>query len=507
MRAAPKNVLVMSDLHLNEGWHSETQQYSPREDFHFDDDLFALLRLHQSLRDEPRYGGHPWLVIFNGDTFDFEQVVCLPAEGAELQAVCAVSTLAELDADRRRFGLKSTPAEARWKMRRIARGHPHFFAALGWFIACGNDVLFIKGNHDAELHWAEVRAEARRSVLCAYRAYRRLYPDAPALSAEAVRAHMHFEPWFYYDAYLQIYVEHGGQYEPANHFANYLDPIQPDPPPQLDMPDGMLMTRYVINRLEADYPYIDNVRPITRAFGWMFADNPLKGLRVFLARGRDLLTGWAEVWRENRRRAGAQTLVFDPHARCGLPAALVADIHSAARARAYFSWQQWGGLLVDQALLGVLTVLGLAAGGAGIFQLTRPGKTRQAARYFLATFGLLNLSYVWSAVVNDDQRLDYMPRVAVDLAQCFQRQHFPLRALLLGHSHIARRKWLAEEQTWLVNTGAWIPTLVQRPYHWESHLTFARIASRHAADDAAPPEILEWDREAGVAREFAPADA
>ncbi len=493
---SPKNLLVMSDLHLNEGWIAELGDYSPREDFYFDDDLFALLRHHHALCAEPRYGGHPWLIIFNGDTFDFDQVVALPQEGEELLRVCGVATHAELG-KRARFGLSTSPSESRWKMQCIARGHPHFFAALGWFIAHGHQVLFIKGNHDVELHWPEVRAEARCCVLRAYRAYQQQHPDAPPLSAADVRANLRFEPWFYYDAYLRVYVEHGGQYEPTNHFANYLDPVLPQPPPRIDMPDGMALTRYVLNRLETEYPYVDNVRPITRAFAWMFADNPLRATRAFLGRARDLAIGWTYMLRKRRHATnGAEAAGPSvPRERHNIPAPLVGDIKDAARTRAQFSLREWSGVLIDQGLLGGLTLLGLASAGMGLVKLTRRDTSRQAARYFLVAMGLLNVGHLWSEVVNDDLRLDYMPNVAADLAERFRAYPFPLRAILLGHSHIARRVWLATEQMWMVNTGTWIPMLVQRPQDWERHLTFARLASGSVADVETPPEILEWHPE------------
>lgn len=491
-----ENLLILSDLHLNEGWLPERAAYSPREDFFYDAAFFDVLRHHHAVY-EAADRARPWRLVLNGDTFDFEQVVALPSEGPELARVCGVATYDELG-ERARFGLETSAVEGRWKLRRIVRGHPGFFAALGWFVAQGHRVLLIKGNHDPELYWPEVQADLRHYVLRAYRAYRRERPAAPPLTAEDVAARVQFEPWFYYAPRHRVYIEHGNQYEPSNHFPRHLAPVDPADPASLELPDGMLMTRYVFNRLEESYPHADNVRPVTRVFGWILADSPLAGTRVFLARAGDLVRGWRHIWRRRQQRGAASLPDEDVGplgAHGGLPARLVAEIQRVAQRRTAFSLATWGRLAVDQGLLGVLNLTGIAAVLWGMVQLMRPGRARKGARSLLAAFALLNSGHFWSAIVNDDRRLDYMPEVAADLAGCFQATGVPLRAVVLGHTHIARREWLAGRGVWMANTGAWMPTLVQHPHRWALHLTFVRVT------DGAP-ELLAWDPEARTAHPF-----
>ncbi len=496
MKPALANLLILSDLHLNEGWLAGEGRYSQREDFFYDRAFFDLLQYHHALQSAPRYAGQPWLLILNGDTFDFEQVVALPEEGDDLLAASGVATYAELDEDRARFGLQTSAPEGRWKLERIARGHPLFFAALGWFVAQGHRILFLKGNHDPELYWPEVQAHLREVVQRAYQAYRRLEPETPPLRRRDLEERLRFGPWFYYDPYLHVYVEHGNQYEPSNHYRNHLNPRAPDDPQKLELPQGMALTRYLFNKLEAHYPYADNVRPVTRVFGWIMSEGPLTGLRVFLSSFCDLLYGWREILRRKLRRASINAPT--PGSYGGLPPALVRRILDVAEERARFSWRHWGALAVDQVGLAVLNLGGLAALAWGSWSLIRRARNvRKGARLLLAALLLLNTGYSWAAVVNDDLRVDYMPRVAEDLARSFRQENVPLRAVVLGHSHIPRRLWLEEPGLWMTNTGSWIPVLVQHPYTWALTLNFVRVA---AAEPDTPPELLEWSPEEGTPR-------
>jgi hypothetical protein len=95
-------------------------------------------------------GGAPVELVFAGDTFDFDTIVALPAS-----APFAVSWL------ERRRGLVPEEERSVWKMRRILEDHAPLFAALRAFLAEGNTLVFIIGNHDLELHWPAVHAELR----------------------------------------------------------------------------------------------------------------------------------------------------------------------------------------------------------------------------------------------------------------------------------------------------------------------------------------------------------
>lgn len=492
-----ENLLLVSDLHLGEGWLAEVSAYSRREDFFYDVQFFALLRYHHERRAEPRYANRPWLLILNGDTFDFVQVVTLPPEGPELEAVCGVTHYAALPPLKRRFGLGTTAAESVWKLRQIARGHPQFFAALGWFVAVGNRLVFIRGNHDPELHWPAVQMAIREEIARAYAAYREHEAVAPPLSLEALAAGVDFLPWFYYDAQRQLYVEHGGQYEPVNHFQNNLNPILPHRPELLEYPSGLLFTRYVYNRLESIYPYADNVRPATRAVARILQENPLSGLVVLARVFVDMVRAGVEIQRKRHEMRQVAVTPPLPEAQHGLPAALLIDLDALARERARFSWKAWGRLLLEQGGLGALGLLTLFGGFHALYALLITGALQTGVGYMLLAWFAYHAGRSWSALINHDGNLNYMLAVAPQIVARFRAHGVPLRSVILGHTHIPERSCVSDAAgpTWVVNTGTWISAEAHKPLSWETHLVFARLAAGAARDAA--PEFLVWNAEIG----------
>lgn len=496
--ATLENLLIVSDLHLSEGWLEAEGEYSRYEDFFCDAHFFAFLRYHQECRAAPRYAGRRWQLIFNGDTFDFVQVASLPAEGDELEAVCGVRSHAGLDKKQRKYGLGTSSAESVWKLQVIARGHPHFFAALGWFIAQGNRILLIKGNHDPELYWPAVQAEFCAQIVQAYDDHRRRNIDYPPLSREQVDDAVTFEPWFYYEAARGLYVEHGGQYEPANHFTDFMEPLLEHRPDLLELPRGILLTRYVYNALEATHPYADNIRPATRTIAWMLRENPLFGTAVFLRRLYDLFWAWGEINRMERlrHRAAVRRPPRSPQPYNGLSEALVACLKDVADTHARFSWQVWGRLLVEQVALGWLSLMGLVAAIVGVYIILVWQSFQSGFLHLFLAVLLLNVGRTWAAFVNADAHLNYMPRVAQQVAACFNAEGIKLRGIFLGHTHIPQRTKVsrpesAVEDIWVVNTGTWIPIAAQDTRGWETRLVFARLAVGAGAEE--PPEFLEWN--------------
>lgn len=494
------NLLVVSDLHLGEGWRTAEGRYAPREDFVHNGGFFVFLRYHEALKSAPRYGGRPWTLIFNGDTFDFVQITSLPPEGDELEAICGVRRYRDLPYNTRRFGLGASRKASLWKLRRIAEGHTSFFAALGWFIQQGNRILFIYGNHDLELSWPDVQHALHEAICTAYADYSEGHGPLPPLDPARVRDAVTFEPWFYYDATRALYIEHGQQYEPSNHIPDLFNPVLPHAPDRLFQPSGILMTRYFYNGLEDKLPYSDNVRPATRAFAWMLSENPLRGVFIFASRLWALMWARREISRKakayHQARATSSSSASVPQGRHGLPATLPALIAAIAKERARLSLKYWGQTIFEQAVLGLISLFGLALLVASLITWLQTNDLRAGFIVMMGAVLALNAARIWSSYVNHDERLDYMPGIARDLREAFAKAQMPLRAILLGHSHIPRRLRIASD-CWMVNTGAWIPLLVQKPWGWEmtSNLTFARIAA--PISDAQPPEFLEWNPSLG----------
>ena len=482
-----RNLLIVSDLHLCEGLDPKSGRFSRLEDFLFDDAFARFLRYHQKAREQPRFGGRPWLLIFDGDLFDFFQVVSLPEEGKELCAVKGVAHYRELSINEREYGLGTTAVESEWKLKRMARGHQRFFAALGWFVAHGNHVAVIKGNHDIELYWPEVRERFTTEVGRAYARERLMLDHGPSIASEELLSRMHFYPWFYHEPGW-VYVEHGGQYESSSHFPDYLNPVFPGDPERVQLPWGSLFSRYLFNKVEDVHPFEDNVKPPTRYFWWAFRKEPIMTARLLVTRGWIFLRAFWNVAHKKVEAALKKSPERDWSGQLdsfSLPQDVVKQIAALAQRWAGGSRREWIGSVV-RGLPSVLVVVLLVLGGLSVL-------SRQwwaVAVYLIAVMLVHGLRRVLNRNVYTFD--DFMLRVARDVEQILHPAHV-VRYIVMGHDHQAALERL--EQAWYVNTGTWVQVYEKKgPIEGREKLTFFRLAWGYEGT----PELLRWDDAAGA---------
>lgn len=228
-----EEVVLVSDVHLNEviadrsdGWWEYKSAPAARAQDH---DLVEMMTAVDRRR--PAWYARS-VLVFNGDTFDFDTCFSGP--------------------DGRRIAIEGMPPTVEgsvWKMRRILSDHPAFVHALAAFLARGNGVIFVMGNHDRELHFAEVQEILRGMVAAA----------APVGASERVAAAVVFEPWFVYRPGV-LYVEHGNQYDATCSYRDVLDPSVPGDRKhglELETPFGSLLGRHTLSRLGTFNPYND----------------------------------------------------------------------------------------------------------------------------------------------------------------------------------------------------------------------------------------------------------
>jgi UDP-2,3-diacylglucosamine pyrophosphatase LpxH len=473
------NLLVVSDLHLCEGVDPENGTYMRQEDFLFDDAFARFLRYHENVRQQPRFGGRPWKLIINGDLVDFPQVDSLPEEGDALKRVKGVTLYKNLDGDECDFGLGTTEGESEWKLERVARGHPNFFAALGWFVAHGNSVVIIKGNHDVEFHWPAVQRRFVAQVERAYAQQREMLGEGPSIAAEALAEGIHFLPWFYYEP-DRVYIEHGGQYESSCHVCDYLHPESCDDPECLQILWGNLFVRYLFNQIEDVHPFADNVKPPTRYLVWALRKDPILTIRLILSRGWIFLRAFWKV-----TRAAFKKPPSEKQASAGpLPPEVMQKIADLADNQARDSRMEW----IGGTLLIVLAVLVAALAIAAMVGLV---------------FGMWQLVAICAgtAVVISIVRLvvrrripsfdDLMLRVACDLEEKLKPAH-AVRYIVLGHDHVATIQKM--QDAWYVNTGTWVQTFEKKgPIEGREKLTFFRLTWGYEG----VPELLLWDDAVG----------
>lgn len=258
--AEPETVIVVSDLHLGMGQDTATGRFDRRENF-FADETFA-----QFLRHYDRGNGRRLLVL-NGDTFDFLRITEIPRTDEDF--LLWSKRLKELDAERslkdlrrirwreKRFGLRTDDYRSVWKLMLIERGHPGFFDALGEWIASGNSIVCVTGNHDVELHWPLVRTAIRAIVV-----RNPAHPGNGTLRFTDDNMRL-----------ANVYLEHGHRFDPVT--AVQGDPVLPGST-ELRLPLGSFVNRYVINKLEDLELFLANTKPVQSLLWGLIKRHPLR---------------------------------------------------------------------------------------------------------------------------------------------------------------------------------------------------------------------------------------
>lgn len=266
----PREIFVVSDLHLCRGRNPETGRFSRTEDFLSDQAFFRFLDYAST--------GPEKLLFINGDAFDFVRICHYPRSDQEfeewrefLERLGVAKTPADLRQSiskvERRFGLETDDYKSAWKLLQIANGHREFFQALAKWVNGGGTLLLSKGNHDLELYWPLVR-KALEELLRIEGA------DGPALSSRLL----------YCDDWVRIgnvYFEHGHKYDPQQRVDDSDNsPVLRDKPSQLKLPLGIFVNRYLINQLEKLEPFLSSVRPTEKILWMLLRTHPLSALAI-----------------------------------------------------------------------------------------------------------------------------------------------------------------------------------------------------------------------------------
>lgn len=191
-------LIIISDLHLSEGWNPVTKRLSRNEDFFFD---LSFQRFLQHLAGRAERGGFFYKLIINGDFVDFLQFTSVPDQET-------------IDGEKitkreKELGLGTSTIKTLWKLNILMKGHWIFFYALKEFISRGNEVIIIPGNHDIEWIIPEVQKRFKE----------KLSDDIPEDKKAEFIDRIQFVPWFYYDphAFLHKYIVTGTGFQ--GHFS------------------------------------------------------------------------------------------------------------------------------------------------------------------------------------------------------------------------------------------------------------------------------------------------
>ncbi len=273
-----REIVIISDLHMSEG-RTPDGTYEGTENFFADESFRRLLEHLEGMQDQSR------ILVLNGDVIDFLRVVSVPETNDDFveweQMLHAIGTdawtpgsLKQCINDREReFGLKTHDFRSVWKLDRVIHGHIPAFDALTEWIYSGNSIVILKGNHDLEWYWRAVR-DYLRLALSALMAGR--HPEiGPSDSLKRVLRNLVITD----DALLvdsTLYVEHGHRYDKFSTLVG--GPLWNKD--ELNIPFGSFFNRYLINRIELVYPFVDNVRPRENILHILIRERFFLGLKL-----------------------------------------------------------------------------------------------------------------------------------------------------------------------------------------------------------------------------------
>jgi UDP-2,3-diacylglucosamine pyrophosphatase LpxH len=249
-----RDYLIVSDLHLRGGWDNPTSGL-----YHFDEEFAEFLRHYRLQRGSTR----PWTLVIGGDFIEFLYITDMPAAGEPLLRGVALTD------DERRYGLGSEAAKARWKLDVILRSsHPQLLIALARFIAEGNEIVVLRGNHDVEMFWPEVQEHFAR-LIAEHHPAEVSYLDMKRMLASRLR----FVEWFFYVP-GRLYVEHGCQYDPFCSFEYFFDPVVPERPAEIEAAISELAIRYFTNQMKlVNAMAAENIKSVSQYVVWLFRAN------------------------------------------------------------------------------------------------------------------------------------------------------------------------------------------------------------------------------------------
>jgi UDP-2,3-diacylglucosamine pyrophosphatase LpxH len=200
----PVDYLLLSDIHLGSDIVTHLRPWAATSwllrEADVDRRLVSLLD-HYRVERSP---GRTWRLVIAGDFLDLVGVSLSPA-GDDVRTV---PTLEE-----QRHGLGSAADHVVHKLHAIAARHPTVFGALARFLAAGNSLVVVRGNHDIELHWRT----AQRALVDA------ILQHATSDERATMATRIEICPWFYAVDGL-LYVEHGHEFDAM---CSYGDPLLP----------------------------------------------------------------------------------------------------------------------------------------------------------------------------------------------------------------------------------------------------------------------------------------
>ncbi len=283
------HTVIVSDLHLSEVPAADPKRPLWRAFMHKEHtpDLDVLGLLEEVLAElaEADEDPGPIELIFNGDTFDFDNILAVPRDK-------------RTDWLARRRGLASEEWMSVFKMDVIIEAHAELFDGLRAFLAAGNRVVFVAGNHDLELLWPAVQERIRERL--DIDSEQRTPTPRPVGSTPPP---LTFSNWFYVSG-EDTFVTHGHQYDANCSVRDMVNPvIRVNGRERIRIPFGDLAERYMLNGMGYFNPHATEnfIMPLVeyiRFFAqYMLRTQPLLAWTWFWSAIATLYISLREHWR------------------------------------------------------------------------------------------------------------------------------------------------------------------------------------------------------------------
>lgn len=570
-----QQVLIVSDLHLSEGFSHETFRWHRRENFTADEAFAAFLK-SKSEEADPK-NTRAWLVI-NGDFIDFLRITSTPKNEEDLQrwrdmlmsitstklpeqknrVLNAFDTFAILwrhyalngsvakwrwpkdIRDESTYGLKTEDYKSIYRLMLARDGHRRLFLALAEWLAAGHRLTIIPGNHDQEFN----QELAQAGLLWMLEdLLRREYPvdeEGEALFAEDEYAHASTtadsasvgfqtrgsqresngrrvfsashtrEPWaddngpsstpdiarllsfepngLEIDGKIRI--EHGQRFEWMTRPG---DDVVMSEHHELTLAPGSLFNRYLLNHVELEVPYLDNVKPTSRVLMYLLKKHPIRFIAIL---GQLIRTFFRLA-----RKKGPGRLIFavlQKIAQFGLVAAYVVWVvrtvilHLIADnldfARTVFEFIRLPLTIVEWCLSNLQLYEGNLwqhiVRGQELFGVHLP---LYVVLPFFALWFLIS-HYYYKRHPLHFSGVDLKKKMSEGFALNNEREpHFAI----CGHTHEAdRQRW--PRHITHINSGCWTPVFEYEGGHVRDDLTMTFV-ELHNDDSGWQGELLRWD--------------
>ena len=477
---ATHNILVISDLHLGEDLNPSATEETTRDLDLAERQLIEFLRKYTHRRAD----GLPWRLVVNGDMADFLTITVFPGEHSELSGL-------EFSADERNYGLDRRKDAACIQLDALIARHAEFFRSLARFLAAGNALEIISGNHDTEFYWAEVQDRFRLGVIEAWKGMPASSRPGAA-TAEQIRDAIGFHAWFYYEPGV-AWIEHGHQYDECCSFEYNLNPVGAGGKaivPNIDTA-GL---RYVTNQIPEANPHgteewsFKGYVRFASGLGWRGVWRLLYGYYLFVA---TLIAEWRKArvgGQRRRRRAIHQRELARLSQSTSIDHETLQALDEMQRPPVITNLRRlMQVLMLDKVAVSLVALLAIVAAVMWLPLVW-------ALPFAAAAVGATHLANEWlgrGRMVDASLPLQIVPMRILE--------HVDARYVIFGHTHLPIAQRLAGDEQgerWYYNTGTWVPS--ERPGILRA-FTHVVIRQGSSGPQAA---LCQWRD--GASRQFTP---